>query len=471
MKRSLLLVYAVCATLMIAGSLLWFIFTLRSDSQLGKAEALKNFKEFTKRTADILYEPYTQHDPARLQALLEQLCRNHHTHLQTVLIRNESGTLFVWPKNADIFSFNGQNNVEVKNMPLFFIAAQTHIPGQHDSENFTVHAALQTLSVENIFNRGQTVFILILILFLMTMTLLIISYLDILPAEKKMERFINEENEIVPPTAAPKSEPIADSAEIPLESAESPPAAEPEPVSSFSTQLESLDRLHIYNEQPQPNQRGIDDDTDAELLDEVYAVSDFNAENYGAFENYTHHGRVAKQQPPVQPIISFENTPLADVSVQEKHSLERAKLIEELTTAITETAVAEEDLTLLLIHADDLAHNQRVIHSVRTTLDRIHKIFIFNENTLGLIIFYASLDRAMQIASKLYDDVHTLLEACNRNSLGIGLTTRAGRLIPAHRMIEEATAAIEKATEQGADPIVAFRVNPEKYRRCLARLN
>jgi len=98
-------------------------------------------------------------------------------------------------------------------------------------------------------------------------------------------------------------------------------------------------------------------------------------------------------------------------------------------------------------------------------------VFVFNKDILGVIIFYAPLDQAMQIASTLYDEINALLDASVKKSLGIGLTTRAGRLIPAPRMIEEAMAAIGKATQEGGDPIVAFRVNPDKYRRCLARLS
>ena len=142
-----------------------------------------------------------------------------------------------------------------------------------------------------------------------------------------------------------------------------------------------------------------------------------------------------------------------------------------MTTAITETAVVEEDLTLLLIHATDIPHNQQIIHLLRSTLDRIHKVFAFDKDILGVIIFYAPLDQAMQIASTLYDEIHAALDESAKNSLGIGLTTRAGRLIPAPRMIEEAAAAIDKATQEGGDPIVAFRVNPDKYRQCLARLS
>jgi len=200
----------------------------------------------------------------------------------------------------------------------------------------------------------------------------------------------------------------------------------------------------------------------------------FGAENYGSFENHTQTLKPiteSQEHTKQASVTTFENAPISDEACSEDHSLEQATLIEELTTAITETAVAEEDLTLLLIHATDIPHNQQIIHLLRSTLDRIHKVFAFNKDILGVIIFYAPLDQAMQIASTLYDEIYTVLDDSTKKSLSIGLTTRAGRLIPAPRMIEEASAAISKATEEGSDPIVAFRVNPDKYRRCLARLS
>ncbi|MEL3906588.1 MAG: diguanylate cyclase [Treponema sp.] len=470
MKRSLMLLYAVCATLMIAGSLLWFVFTLRSDSQLGKAEALKSFKGFTKQAADILHEPYIQNDPVRLQMLLEQLCRNHHGHLQTVLIRNETGTVFMWPNNSDIFSYNEQNVVEVKNMPLFLTAAQTHLPVFNDGSRTTVHAALQILSVETVFHRGRTVFILILIIFLMTVTLLIMSYIDMAPAKKSMERFSRTGRKTDTDTDAIPSEPQHDATEdtpaAPVCTANAPEA---NGITSFSTDLESLDHLHIYNEQ---SEQAAASDQISESLDELPAhdesvsPADINAEHYGCFENYTQPGKQDASAESIQPVDCLETSVLSETAAPE-----RERFIDELTAAITETAAAEEDLTLLFIRADNLADNERALYAVRTGLDRIHKIFVFDEKTLGLIIFYSPLDRAMQIASQLYDDIYALLDAAQRPSLGIGLTTRAGRLIPAHRMMDEACAAIEKAVEEGSDPIVAFRVNPAKYRRCLARLN
>ena len=553
MKRILMLVYAACAMLVIAGSLLWFVFTLRSDSLTGKAEALNSFKAFAQHTAEILVEQSDAIDSTRLQIKLEQLCRNYQKYVHTVLIRDAAGVLFAWPQNNDIFSYNDQRVVEVKNMPIFFTAAQMHIPIQASGDTVTVHAALQTLPVEIIYSRGQVVFFLLLLIVIMTITALIFSYVELKPIEPhsrpvgtpEKRTFPSDRTDPIGNTVGYQDEPQeqeteknekdndsvveaeitgADVKGTAIDSADtksvsqcsenpSTPAIhtsnEP-PVSSLplSTQLESLNRLHIYDSEPSTFQRNsvldpspaaaesvpevrsaaeTSQETDSvqqqkraetesippatDKIPSLDAVQDLYAENYGSFEK--------PGQPPVKEAEDVE-TPLsalhrtasfADMGYGSVPSLEQATLIEELTTALTETAVAEEDLTLLLIHADDIPHNQQIIHLLRATLDRIHKVFVFNQNTLGLVIFYAPLDQAMQIANTLYDEIYPLLDGSHKKSLGIGLTTRAGRLIPAHRMIEEAAAAIDKATQEGGDPIVAFRVNPDKYRRCLARLS
>lgn len=539
MKKILMLVYAACAMLVIIGSLLWFAFTLRSDSLLGKAEALKNFKVFTQRTAEVFADQGQESDSARLQLKLEQLCRNYQKYIRTVLIRDSAGVLFSWPQHADIFSYNEQQVVEVKNLPLFFAAAQMHIPLPDQNTSVTIHAALQTIPVETVFSRGQVVFLLLLVIVLLTIAALIFSYVDFKDKDKNPSKQTAPESFSSPagsgqePSRAESTEKAASAraerkssthgnaaawhkdspahygkeetaviTEAPIEVNNSVP---------LSTQLESLNRLHIYEDNPaadsqkmrtepvdaaeDSNLHGMDSEESAEIVqlapsndeDAVSAVQstaeksaedtdpnhDIHAENYGSFENYSQPSPPSKKMQesstsaaaPLEPGIDLNANPA------EEHSLEQATIIEELTTALTETAVAEEDLTLLLIHARDIAHNQQVMHLLRSTLDRIHRVFIFNQDILGLIVFYAPLDQGMQIANHLYDEVYALLNASDKKSLGIGLTTRAGRLIPAHRMIEEASAAISKAIEEGGDPIVAFRVNPDKYRRCLARLS
>ena len=547
MKKILMSVYAVCALLVIIGSLLWFVFTLHSDSTAGKTEALKNFKMFAQHTGRILSESAQERNPTQLQVQLEQLCRNYSKYVKAVLLRDSTGIVFIWPKNTDIFSYNEQYMVEVKNLPLFFTAAQIHIPIEKTSNTITAHAALQMLPLETVFNRGQIVFFLFLLIVLMTASVLIFSYINLKPSERKTvlesvahtSKTDTTESDAVqvdeiPSTATsdektirPFAKPFTGTETSTLQQREnfdphkrmqnnsdqpSPEKNNGKPVETASSlplnvQLESLNRLHIYDDersqQKRPEypkhaedtqlergvteeQEGIDarrsissntvetDNSKTSGTSESNTKQNFGAENYGSFENHTQTLKPiteSQEHTKQASVTTFENAPISDEACSEDHSLEQATLIEELTTAITETAVAEEDLTLLLIHATDIPHNQQIIHLLRSTLDRIHKVFAFNKDILGVIIFYAPLDQAMQIASTLYDEIYTVLDDSTKKSLSIGLTTRAGRLIPAPRMIEEASAAISKATEEGSDPIVAFRVNPDKYRRCLARLS
>jgi len=123
MKKILMSVYAACALLVIIGSLLWFVFTLNSDSAAGKTEALKRFKVFAQHTGEILSESAQENDYTRLQIRLEQLCRNYSKYVQSVVMRDSAGIVFIWPQNTDFFSYNEQYVVEVKNLPLFFTAA------------------------------------------------------------------------------------------------------------------------------------------------------------------------------------------------------------------------------------------------------------------------------------------------------------------------------------------------------------
>ena len=58
-----------------------------------------------------------------------------------------------------------------------------------------------------------------------------------------------------------------------------------------------------------------------------------------------------------------------------------------------------------------------------------------------------------------------IFEAQNISSkIGIGISTRSMRLVPGNRLISEAEQAAQKALDEETMPIVAFKVNHEKYR-------
>ena len=76
----------------------------------------------------------------------------------------------------------------------------------------------------------------------------------------------------------------------------------------------------------------------------------------------------------------------------------------------------------------------------------------------------------MKKAEEIYAGIKTILNEYNISEpIMIGITTRSSRLIDADRMIEEAYAAITRAIKNTDDPIVAFRVNTEKYRQFISK--
>jgi GGDEF domain-containing protein len=52
-------------------------------------------------------------------------------------------------------------------------------------------------------------------------------------------------------------------------------------------------------------------------------------------------------------------------------------------------------------------------------------------------------------------------------TVSVGLSARAGRLLSAGRLLKEAHAALQQAKSAGSNQIVAFRADPEKYRRAV----
>ncbi len=143
-----------------------------------------------------------------------------------------------------------------------------------------------------------------------------------------------------------------------------------------------------------------------------------------------------------------------------------------LDSELARSASAEQDLALFLIKIENITFQNHIIpYLTNILLDKFKfrdLIFEFGTSGFAAIVQGIDLDRAMAISQDLYTDISGLLiNKQMKNKVGIGITTRSLRLITGNRLIEEASQALEKAAEEQGLPIVAFRVNPEKYRQCL----
>jgi hypothetical protein len=73
-----------------------------------------------------------------------------------------------------------------------------------------------------------------------------------------------------------------------------------------------------------------------------------------------------------------------------------------------------------------------------------------------------NVDEALNLADKLYSDISNMI---NSNSCRIGISSRSIRMVSGARLILEAEQAIEHADAKS--PVIAFRVDSEKYRQLM----
>lgn len=92
--------------------------------------------------------------------------------------------------------------------------------------------------------------------------------------------------------------------------------------------------------------------------------------------------------------------------------------------------------------------------------DRGIAVIIPGENLDG------GIAKAGAFLSRITQNLPEVFKA--KTDLRIGLSSRAGRLVGAERLLLEASTALNKA-RTGSDPIIAFRIDPEKYREFIRK--
>lgn len=141
-----------------------------------------------------------------------------------------------------------------------------------------------------------------------------------------------------------------------------------------------------------------------------------------------------------------------------------------LGSELIRAASSEQELSLLVIKIPGMTPQSDYYAKVcKTLLDFFQfKDFVFEykEDGFAAIIQGKGIDEAMESAESLYANLKSTLnkERATARPL-IGISSRSLRLISAERLKTEAEQAAEHASTDNESPIVAFRVNPEKYRK------
>jgi GGDEF domain-containing protein len=153
-----------------------------------------------------------------------------------------------------------------------------------------------------------------------------------------------------------------------------------------------------------------------------------------------------------------------------------AYLRDRLSAELRRSASFEQDLSFMICSLDDAVRGEEEFNlfaaSVRDFFSFKDMAFLFGTGSVALMLPNMDVDHALRMSDELMKKLLFMFQSRKSADGGpgihIGLTSRAGRLVDADRLIGEAMAAISKARTDGGSRIMAFRPDPEKFRAYLA---
>lgn len=158
-------------------------------------------------------------------------------------------------------------------------------------------------------------------------------------------------------------------------------------------------------------------------------------------------------------------TPLLSVSWEDYTN-------ERLEAELHRSASFEQDLTVMIIAFPELSFSaypdlfKQIADQVVSFFTFRDLIFEWKSQGFCILLPNIDLDHSFKMAEEFRNKLFTKINSdiLKKSSWGIGLSSRSGRLLEANRLLLEASRALEKALEDPASPIVAFKSDPERYR-------
>lgn len=474
MKKMYIGIYAAIALLIIVGTFSWFVYGIIKDSDTGAEEAKSTFAYFAKQIIissekeNFAQSEYNQ----RLYALADEL------EIKAFVISKPSKSIVIsWPKDSNLISYDEGGNFVIKPASLFIKNHSGKINVKtmksYDTE-LILTTSIPTLKPAVIYLKIRSAFFIILAVTILTVIIILSTslthtqdrvYADI--NKRAFEDDFKDDGGFSPKTYAKENKYYEPEEEVyPHDYTEAKKEDESrlKPVEDIKSGkdediygLEDLDNLKITQQFPYEagketalkEEKGIAYvSSDSEEYNDVKASS-FGTVNAEAIEK-------------VRGLYS----PITGISWQEY-------LPEYLESELRRAASSEQDIALVIMKLDDFTLESMIGKKISALLIDFIKfrdmIFEFDNNGFAAILQDTNLDEAMKKAEEIYKGTKNILTEYDiSKSVSIGITTRTSRLISSGRMIEEAQAAVNRAIKNNDDPIVAFRVNPDKYREFIS---
>lgn len=141
-------------------------------------------------------------------------------------------------------------------------------------------------------------------------------------------------------------------------------------------------------------------------------------------------------------------------------------ILTRLANEIDRATASEFDLSLFIIRMADINRESEEFKNVCNYLAIQFQfkdlLFEYKDDSIVAIKISMDIDEAIILADKLYGDICNII---NSNKCRIGISSRSIRMVTGERLMLEAEQAIEHSDE--SSPVIAFRVDSEKYRQLM----
>ena len=345
-----------------------------------------------------------------------------------------------------IYSYPDKNSSAVEMTDTEFIKNFTKELKLSSGATLTLKAGVYTVKPSSIFYHARTAFVLILIVTLTAILILIFAKTNAESNEKTDAKIIFED---ITPTSFSSNDVKATTTFDSNEDEEFPSQSEVE----FSKKTETAES---------------EKDTPPVKNTEVEQTQISRTEEESIWEESSLPLNETKSEDTIS--IIDETSPFDDDKSKDEIKLkEESTLVATLEEELVNAASSEQDLSLFIIRAAELSRTQSeefgIDKLLLTTVEERGFAFTYGQDSYALLLKNMKLDDALVEAEKLLESVlQALHENEHTNFVSIGISSRTERLISAGRLLTEAAEAQKHAAEDPSSPIIAFRVNPEKYR-------
>lgn len=413
-------------------AMIYFTASVIKGFKNGALRAENDFMRITETASSAVF--FDANSPA-VNELANMLSANE--YVAAALVASEKNVLFAYPAASPLIGMNIDGSPAVQSSSPMIRIFSTRLAAAPD-ENTMLTVALYAVRSADIYNPARISFLAILTGLAAVITALIYTSKSIPAAESTKSTGVSYYEK-------------EEKKDTPLIFTEAPAEAERTQTSPAGNDLSNIDEKIMCAGTDFPSENGMAP-ANRDVTDEVGEQGSHTAES--------------GSDAPLMGDPSGLFSPVTGVGWEQY-------LETRLDSELMRSASSEQDLALVLLRIPGIEDNRLMMKKIAAILLDFFKFkdFVFEYKNDGFagVLLNINLDQTMVLAETMYTQFKELLQSENITpKLAIGISMRSLRLLPGSRLIDEADTALNKAFDETAMPIVAFRVNPDKYRQFMA---